>query len=156
MRGTQIPPDRDLPREIQGFLEEKVRTLQEYLSITQGLQERIPKNDLEGMKTLLGQREKLTQRVDRINADLERCQALLSPGRGAPGTGFPESCTSLRKTVKGLLERTAVLESDCVGQILGLRKQIRKEIGEKRGGLKVMHTYARPALFAPRFMDTKQ
>ncbi len=151
MIAREFPDAGNLPRNPGEILEEKVKALKEYFSITQTLRDRIETEDLEEMRILLGRREDLIRIIDRMNADQANCGAeFLLP------SDFPEHHRLLRERARELLEKTAAVESECLSRVAALRDKIREELRGKSGGLKVMHTYGGRTSSSPRFMDVKQ
>ncbi len=149
----KTPPDRNFTAKYEDLLEEKVRALREYFSVTQTLQEHIPLEDLEGLQALLTRREEVAKHVDRLNVGLERLRSQLSRDLGNLPVEIRERCRILGETARGLLNKTASLESACLAQIARQRDRVQEELRQKSGDLKALHTYAGPTSSVPRFMD---
>jgi hypothetical protein len=135
--------------DVGNLLDKKIALFREYLSVTEELRARMPAEDFEDMKDLLVKREILIQRVDGLNDDLERAR------KPSLCMELPEPLRLLQGTAKGLLEKTASIESECATKIAGLRDKLREEIREKNGGHRIRHTYGPSTFSAPRFMDIK-
>jgi len=139
---TYIPGVKDL-------LDEKVKALKEFLSVTNSLYDSLTARDMVQLGRGLEQRQNLIHSIDEI--DMKIVEAWPSNSDSAKGPwGF------LFKRMKELLHEIADLDKKCLSQGQFLRDEFQKEIFAMRQGWKAARQYSQPASFQPRFMDLRQ
>ncbi len=150
MTAGNFPDAENLLRNPREILKEKLRALEEYFCITEILRDRIETEDLKAVEILLARREDLIGAVDQINADRIHADSKLPRP-----VDLPEYYRLFRERTRELLEKTAVIESECRSRLAGLRDKIREDLKGRSGGLKVVHAYGARFSSSPRFMDVK-
>ena len=134
---------------VQNLLDEKVKALMEFLSVTNSLYDSLTAKDMVQLGRGLEQRQNLIHSIDEIDMKIvEAWSPNSDPAKGQWGFLF--------KKMKELLHEIADLDKKCLAQGQFLRDEIQKEILAMRQGWKAARQYSQPAGFQPRFMDLRQ
>ncbi len=150
----ETSPDR-ISEHLCRSMEQKVEALEKYLLITQNLRKRLDSEDVEGIRTLLGQRQDLIRTMDQITASIKEVAIQPCPGQSLATVQLHNRWNLLCKTARDLLEETASVDAECLTRVCLLRDKVRNELRDLGASEKVRRAYAQRFSPSPRFMDVE-
>lgn len=134
--------------------QEKVKSLWEFIAISETLYECLLNRDFAGIEQQLDKRENLIQSIDDIDRKILQASSGNSQ-TGTNGTSGEEEDPVLHN-LKTLLQEAAELNAQCLAQAGLLREEFKKELATTREGWTAARRYLQQAGSAPRFMDLRQ
>ena len=147
MSWSEPSAGRDLTRW-EGLLQKKSKAVQEFLSLTRFLRERVEAQDLEAVNLLLDRRRGSIRTLRGIDEHLEKVRP-----RGWPADPSGERLRPLWQQITRSLQEAADLDRECTGRMAAWHESLREELLRLRRGAKTARRYAPRAAERPRFLD---
>jgi len=139
--------DSDEGSGLISCLEKKLAFVKDFSSITEAIRSKVEKGDLSAVTTLLAQRQELIDHIGRIEEQIQKI------GPKNPLKGLRDRTDSVSRTIREILEKTIILDKECVAQMISWQDEIRGELIRMRKGLKAVHSYTGRLTGPPKFLD---
>lgn len=137
--------------QYEGLLRKKSKTLEEFLSLTRSLRERVEAQDLEAVNLLLDRRRESMRNLRGIDEHLQRARPP-SLSAGPPA----EHLRPVWQRITRCLHEAAGLDRECTGRMETWHESLREELLRLRRGAKAARRYAPRAAQHPRFLDLRK
>ena len=144
------------PPEVSDCLERKLRSLKEFLVMTESLKDRINVRDIHGAEKLLVQRQGVIHEIDGIDHQIRE----VGTGRSPAQIQFPieqkTKILSILSHIEEILEKARTLDKQCSDSMTSWRNDIKNQLLKTGESLKAVHGYAGKPVRQPRFLDVKR
>ncbi len=131
-------------------LEKELAFVKDFSSITETLRDKIGKGDISAVTMLLAQRQELIDPIGRIEEQIQKFEPK------SPLEGLGDRTDSVSRRIREILEKTILLDKECIAQMTSWQGEIRGELIRMRKGLKAVHSYAGRLTGPPKFLDTSR
>ena len=149
-------PSPDLLPGLIECLDQKGKSLEAFLALTNSLRERLIAQEWSGIDGIVKQRQDLIFAVDQINVQIQVLQSKqpLDPER------LPDAqrkkVTELLNTLRDVSEKAQAADKECMDRMTEWRDQTRSRLSRVRGSFKVVHGYVQKPIRPPKFLDVRR
>jgi uncharacterized protein (UPF0335 family) len=144
------------PFRFHQYLTEKLRTLKEFLSISESMRASLDLPDMGEVTRWMAKRQELIGRIDRMDDEIRRIA-------GKPplsGTEWPERLRDeillLYRTIEEVLQTVKTFDDECQKRIAALRNEVKTELQKAFQGMLTVRGYMGKAAHPSRFLDVRR
>jgi len=144
------------PFRFHQYLTEKLRTLKEFLSISESMRASLDLPDMGEVSQWIGKRQELIGRIDRMDDEIRRIA-------GKPplsGTEWPERLREeillLYRAIEETLRTVRAIDEECQDRISTLRNEVKVDLQALLHSLATIRGYKGGSIQPPRFLDVRR
>jgi hypothetical protein len=137
-------------------LEQKAKSLEAFLALTNSLRERLIAQEWSGIEGLLKQRQDLTFAVDQMDVRIRVLRAKQPPDAEGLPDAEGKRILDLLNAISGISEKARTLDRECAGLMADWREQTRGRLSTMRSSFKAVHGYNRKPVRPPKFLDVRR
>ena len=139
--------------ELIDCLEAKQKAIEQFVTMTETLRDRLITQDLAEVERLLNQRQGLIRTIDRMDDYIQTMKARHSSDRGWPREGEKKKVSWLVNRIRELSEKARAIDKECTDRMSGWRDQVKSDLSRMRESLRAVHGYALRPMRPPKFLD---
>jgi hypothetical protein len=143
----------DPSRELLDCLEAKRRSLEEFLTLTKSLKDRLMTQDWPEVDGVLKQRQDLIVTIDQMDVRIEGLRSRLPLDRDGLPDRQKKEISGLLNNLRDISEKAQTVDKECMDRMTDWRGQTKSELSRMRDSLKAVHGYARKPTRSPKFLD---
>lgn len=144
------------PFRLKQYLTEKLKTLKEFLSISESMRASLDLPDMGEVTQWMAKRQELIGRIDRMDDDIRKV-AGKTPFFGAE---WPEQLREeiplLYRAILEVLQTVKTFDEECQEQIAALRNEVKAELQKAFQGMVTVRSYMGKPAHSPRFLDVRR
>lgn len=144
------------PYRIQQYLDEKLKMLNELMSISESLKKSLALSTLGEMTQWITKRQQIIERIDRIDHEIQTMSGLSSLNGMKWSDQMKEEVLSLSRAIEKGLQAVKALDEECRQQVMILRNEVKAELQKAFQELLTIRSYMRKTAEPPNFLDIRR
>ena len=133
--------------ELFDCIEKKRKALQEFLTITETLEDRLKLQDIPEVEKLLDQRQGLIQTIDGIDDQIRKARSR------NPLNEQEQDISKRLRNIEDILQRAKISDKQCMDMTTAWRDDTKGQLSRMRHRVKAVHGYAQKQTRPPKFLD---
>ncbi|MEI9475287.1 MAG: hypothetical protein WCO26_01740 [Deltaproteobacteria bacterium] len=142
--------------ELSDYLEAKRRSLEDFLTLTKSLRDRLITQDWPDVEGLLKQRQDLIVTIDQMDVRIQELRSRQPLDQEWLLDGQKKKILSLLNNIRDLSEKAQTVDKECMDRMTDWQGQIKSQLSGMRDSLKAVHGYVRKPTRPPKFLDVRR
>ena len=137
-------------------LEAKRKSLEEFLTLTKSLRDRLMTREWPDVEGLLKRRQDLIVTIDQMDARIQELRSRQPLDQEWLLDGQKKKILSLLNNLRDLSEKAQTVDKECMDRMTDWQGQIKSQLSRMRDSLRAVHGYAQKPTRPPKFLDVRR
>ncbi len=144
------------PFRFRQYLTEKLRTLKEFLSISESMKTDLDLPNMGEVTRRMTKRQELIGRIDRMDDEIRRIAVKPPVSEAEWPERLREEILLLYKAIEEVLQTVKAIDGECQERIAALRNEVKAELQKAFQGMLTVRGYMEKPAHPPRFLDVRR